>query len=392
MPSARRAAVLAAAFALAPGRALALFHLAHIDEVMVGYAGDQTAQYVEIRMTAALQNQVRNSVLRAFDCDGTNAVDLLVVPDNVPDASSGARWSMGTTSWATATGVTPDFIFPAGIFTPCGMVCWGAPGLVPPSNPNGWDHANLANYVDCVAYGDYTGPLQAGQSNPEAVGPGDGSMMSLQRLADTGDDLNDFDLAPATPTRNGPPPGATTTSTTPGATTTTTTLPGATTDQLLTGRRLVLRDAADAGRQRVSFQSTDRSLALPAQGSADDPTRGAASSLRLVGAAFGATYPLPTGGWSTIGRAGRNRGYRYVDRRGANGPLRSIELRAGKRLAGSGKGASLVLDLGTHPAPVGVVLQLGTRRYCMTFGGTATFKAGKRFSASNALAPAACPP
>ena len=63
------------------------------------------------------------------------------------------------------TGVTPDFIFPAitnnagHSYFPCGMVCWGAPGVVPP-NPPTWSHTNRDNFVDCVAYGGYSGARQ----------------------------------------------------------------------------------------------------------------------------------------------------------------------------------------------------------------------------------------
>src|SRR5262249_44668544 len=55
-----------------------------------------------------------------------------------------------------------------------------------------------------------------------------------------------------------------------------------------------------------------------------------------------------------------------------------------------GKGAFLYA-LSTNPNPIDVGLRTGAKRYCMEFGGTATFVMGKQFSAKNAAAPASCP-
>ena len=49
--------------------------------------------------------------------------------------------------------------------------------------------------------------------------------------------------------------------------------------------------------------------------------------------------------------------------------------------------------LATDPKPVDVVLQIGTRRYCMQFGGTTTrFLPNKLLISTNAPAPGACSP
>jgi hypothetical protein len=87
------------------------------------------------------------------------------------------------------------------------MVCWGAPipavGLpLPPSDPSSWDHTNPNNYVDCVAYGSYTGPTDPATNKfigtPTPFSP-DGH--SLQRVAETDDNANDFVCGdPADPT------------------------------------------------------------------------------------------------------------------------------------------------------------------------------------------------
>jgi len=193
----------------APG--WAVFHISAIDEIMSGLNGDATAQYVEIKMLADAQIAVAHTRLTAFNCDGSTSNVLLELPQDLCTGGAGWRWSMGTSSWAAATGVTPDFPFSPGLFAPCGQICWGAPGIVPP-NPATWDATDPNNYVDCVAYGGYTGPRQTSDSTASTLPPGDGTM-SLQRMGDTGDDLADFALAARTPANDGC------------VTTTTTTLP-----------------------------------------------------------------------------------------------------------------------------------------------------------------------
>src|SRR5213593_1198065 len=132
--------VLLAVLVPVPGQAV--YHFANIDEIMSGLGYDSTAQYVEIRMLMGGQGSVAHSRLTAFSCDGSTHAILLEVPNDVCPAIAGGRWTMGTTSWAAATGVTPDFIFPAtpAFANACGMICWGAPGsgLAPPQNPPTW--------------------------------------------------------------------------------------------------------------------------------------------------------------------------------------------------------------------------------------------------------------
>src|SRR5438132_1233371 len=186
----RIAAALAVLLAvLIPVSGQAIYHIANIDEIMSGRGGDPTAQYVEIRMLFGGQGSVAHSRLTAFSCDGSTHAILLEVPDNVCPANMNGRWTMGTTSWATATGVSPDFIFPASTAfgNACGMICWGAPGngFMAPENPPTWDAGIPGKYnPDCVAYGGYTGTLQTGDAAASALPAGNGTM-SLQRMTDT---------------------------------------------------------------------------------------------------------------------------------------------------------------------------------------------------------------
>src|SRR5262245_12289640 len=187
---------------MTPTPGSALFHIANIDEVAIGLGGDPSAQYVEIRMLAAAQNLVSHTRLTHFSCDGT-VVTVLInnLPSDICDAVPGDRWSMGTSSFATATGVTPDFTFTASpISATCGMICWGAPGLLPP-NPPAWNPSDPNQYVDCIAYGGYTGPT--GLSTETTANPaGNGTTMSLTR--DSGGVT--FSLATPTPTHATPCP------------------------------------------------------------------------------------------------------------------------------------------------------------------------------------------
>lgn len=181
-----------------PRPSQAAFHFAVIDEVLTSYGGDANVQFVEIRMLSTSQTAVADSVLAAFDTSGNYIDDVLVVPSNLT-FNTEVRWLMGTTQFQTASGVPPDFIMPAGLPSGGGMICWGAPGGVPPSPPN-WDRTVMTNYIDCVAYGTYSGPSNVHIGTRTPIIP-DGH--SLQRSQDTGNNLADFDCGdPADPENN----------------------------------------------------------------------------------------------------------------------------------------------------------------------------------------------
>jgi glucose/arabinose dehydrogenase len=198
--------VLAAAIGglVFPRVAGATFHLAVLNEVITSRAGDPAVQFVEIRMLASGQNLVRNTVLGAFDATGTYLGDVLVVPSQVSQPGAGVTFLMGTARFEEVSGITPDFEMPPNLPTGAGMVCWGAPGVLAP-DPTTWDHTDPSQYVDCVAYGRYTGPANIHIGTPTPLAP-DGH--SLTRIAQTRDNANDFACGdPASPTTNS---GATT--------------------------------------------------------------------------------------------------------------------------------------------------------------------------------------
>jgi len=164
-PATRAAALATALVAFAPRAATAAFHVAVIDEVATSVAGDPSQQFVEIRMLAASQNQVKNSVLAAFDARGTYAGDVLVVPGDL--GGSGVRWLMATRALQDRQGIAADFTFEPGLLPlEDGMICWGAPGDALPADPGSWDHSDFTEYVDCVAYGRFCGSAPGGVPVP----------------------------------------------------------------------------------------------------------------------------------------------------------------------------------------------------------------------------------
>jgi glucose/arabinose dehydrogenase len=167
-------------------------------------------------------------------------------------------------------------------------------------------------------------------------------------------------------------------------------------DEPLFGKSLLLKDDADATKKRVVALAKDVVDLGDGNGSADDPVLNG-GSLRILtadgcGGPCDDTYALPTGGWGYIGQAGDNKGYRFRD---TTGPIRTVIVRAGRRIRVVGRATSSPLghNLAADPQPVDVVLSLGTtpHRYCMEYGGLTTFTADTRFKATNANAPALCP-
>jgi hypothetical protein len=397
---ARAAAALIALPLVLGGRSVeANFHLAVIDEVMSGVNGDASVQYVEVRMLGAGQTAVANTRLTIFSCDGSTTKVLLLVPGPALTGNAPAkpRWIMATPNFAAKACITPDFTFtpPAGhpgVFPSCGMICWGAPGMVPPP-PASWDITLPDSYVDCVAYGPYTGPMPSGSVAPATATPGNGTM-SLTRTGISGDDSADFALAAPSPTNNANQQGAftgscattTSTSTTSSTVTSTTFAPGA--GQRVTGMKLTLKaKASDPAEQSLAVLSKDPTITLgDGNGSGDDPTL-AGGVLRVVASTFDRTYPLPAAGWQLVGKPGAGKGYEYK----GEGAISLALVKRGKLVKAIGKG-DLGLALDVDPEPVSVTLSIGAERYCLGFGGIVVFDEDKKLVAKEAPAPAVCAP
>jgi CSLREA domain-containing protein len=183
---------------------------------------------------------------------------------------------------------------------------------------------------------------------------------------------------------------ASTTTTTTSVTPTSTTLP--TIDTPLAGTKLVLTDnAANAAKRKLVALARDTAVTVP-DGAESPETGGALLQVFTEnGDGFDSTYTLPAAGWKIQGRPGRIRGHQYRDPKLVRGPVSLVVIRSGKLLKIAGRGSKLTHTLGTDPNPVWIVLTIGTRRQCMSFGGPKPkFAAGKRFTSGRAPRPASC--
>lgn len=210
---------------------------------------------------------------------------------------------------------------------------------------------------------------------------------------------------PAPTTATSTLPGATTTTsssstTAPPASTTSTTSslpPGTTTTTLasddapLAGASLALR----ARRRHLTLSVTSRDPAIGLAGDRGGPTDPTlhGATLRLSAAGVAATaHALPARNWRAVVKRGAHVGWVYADPQRAAGPVSRLAVRAGRVLGLAAAGAALGIDLAADPQPLGVVLETGSRRWCLAFGGTVRWKAGVSFVAREAPAPAACAP
>jgi hypothetical protein len=145
-------------------------------------------------MMFMFQNFVGKSVFAAFDAQGSYVGDLVVVPANLVNHGDGVRWIIGTERFQTVSGLAADFVMPAGVLPAAGgMVCFGGGfGAVFPQEPDSWERTNFANYVDCLAYGNYAGPSNLRIGSPTPLGA---AGHSLQRVSISAPPDNATDFA-----------------------------------------------------------------------------------------------------------------------------------------------------------------------------------------------------
>lgn len=159
---------------------------------------------------------------------------------------------------------------------------------------------------------------------------------------------------------------------------------------VLTGRRLLLRGSGAHGRPSAMRVVSLDPLANLARGdgSPDDPVlHGGELRVWSSSGSFDARYELRARDWRYRGREGGCRGYEFR----SGGPIRLVSLSPQAGLRIQGRGEDLEHDLSRHPGEVNVVLRVGERRHCMSFGGRSRFRPGRAFRASDAPAPQTCP-
>jgi hypothetical protein len=210
------------------------------------------------------------------------------------------------------------------------MVCWGAPGLSAPP-PTAWDPGEPNSYTDCVAYGGYTGRTKTLASyaggptsgTPTGLAPGNGMTMSLTRVSDTNNNLNDFSLAAMSPTNNGAgnpangtqapdpcPQAANNCPCTPATTTTTSTLPPPQ-DTVETNIFLV-KNPSDPSARKVLWLVKE---AAPNDDMVNGDPVTSGSTLNLKLDANTQCFHMPSSGWSNVDGIG----FKYADPMGVLG-------------------------------------------------------------------------
>jgi hypothetical protein len=164
---------------------------------------------------------------------------------------------------------------------------------------------------------------------------------------------------------------------------------------LVPGTKLLVRGDATRPTTMKLKVSTNDSIATsdpPLDNTPSDPVQNG-GSIRILAGPIDRTYLLPAHNWEYAGERGDNRGYKYTDMLGIDGPINKITLRDVRAALVRGRGQGLNLNFTGDPRPVRVVLSLGATRYCMSFGGFMTFSSRTMlFTARDAPAPGACPP
>jgi len=182
------------------------------------------------------------------------------------------------------------------------------------------------------------------------------------------------------------------TSTAAAGSTTSTTLPPA--SQGLSGRSLIVRQRSEVpdGR-RFRLLSRDReqlTLGEPSQVAALIAQGGVLRTRATKGNGFSASYRLHADKWALLSPRHPEKGLVYRD---PSGPIALVRFESRRRLLVIGAGPLLHQDLEADPAVIEVDLQLGTRRYCVAFGGKRQiFESKRRIVRASASRPRACRP
>jgi len=185
--SVRSAALALVLLAASPARAVN--HLIAIDEVLGSWQGDDSVQFVQLRMLAAGQQLLsdgggtRGPAVLVFD-DASGSPDTRRVFTFTHDLAiglAGSRILLATPGLTSLAGFAPDFVLPPGMLAPRdGRVCYFVNPPQAAGQPTG--------VIDCVAYGKFTGE-NGPFGPPTPITPDD---RALRRSALTGRNVDDW--------------------------------------------------------------------------------------------------------------------------------------------------------------------------------------------------------
>jgi hypothetical protein len=165
-------------------------------------------------------------------------------------------------------------------------------------------------------------------------------------------------------------------------------------DQLIVGKKILIKENADTTKNKLVFLAKDPSIAQPS-GATEDPTVGGGSlTVEDIETGESFTIALPAGNWTTNG----NNLFKYKDSSGAS--CKIVLIKDGVLTKAVCKGTQVAYDLGAAQNAVRVELSTGTTNsYCTTFsaarGCTVTKDGsdGKTYLAKNCTsAPSGCTP
>lgn len=164
-------------------------------------------------------------------------------------------------------------------------------------------------------------------------------------------------------------------------------VPAGAADRPVPGHKLLMR-AGSNGRQSLMWTAKGDEVLAPAASGADDPSTSGATLQVLSSSGNMATFDLPAASWARS-RRGNTFRFRNHASSATPSPVRLGSLRDGLlRLRADATGVALE---NPPPAWVGLILTIGSTRYCSLFDSGIRRAEPGRFEAVDAPAPAACP-
>ena len=163
-------------------------------------------------------------------------------------------------------------------------------------------------------------------------------------------------------------------------------------DQPLPARRLLMVDIPGHGELFHNAKHEDLDVHVPAPGGPDDPTTVGGTLLVYNPATCeSATFDMPASGWR-IAHAESALAFKFVNRSAPAGPSPIFVAVIGvDRVKVRARASGITLDESSQGS-LGVVVTLGSQRYCTLFGGFVTRDQPGVFTGRLAPAPASCPP